>query len=58
VSGKAGSGRCREVSLQCAIRRNRADKLAGNQYGIKNELDKPARVFFSQGCKPAPFEEE
>lgn len=30
----------------------------GNQYGIKNELDKPARVFFSQGCEPAPSEEE
>lgn len=28
----------------------------GNQYGIKNELDKPARVFFSQGCEPAPAE--
>lgn len=24
----------------------------GNQYGIKNELDRPARVFFSQGCEP------
>ena len=33
-----------------------ANICAGNQYGIKNELDKPARVFFSQGCEPVSAE--
>ncbi|KEF51267.1 uncharacterized protein A1O9_12617 [Exophiala aquamarina CBS 119918] len=28
----------------------------GNQYSIENELDKPARIFFSQGCEPVPPE--
>ncbi|RVX66794.1 hypothetical protein B0A52_08987 [Exophiala mesophila] len=30
----------------------------GNQYSIENELDKPARIFFSQGCEPTPVMEE
>ncbi|OAP57862.1 hypothetical protein AYL99_08600 [Fonsecaea erecta] len=29
----------------------------GNQYSIENEMEKPARIFFSQGCEPAPAEE-
>lgn len=28
---------------------------AGNQYSIENELDKPAMIFFSQACEPAPM---
>jgi centromere protein C len=33
--------------------------LSGNQYSIENELGKPARIFFSQGCEVSPdFEEE
>jgi hypothetical protein len=27
----------------------------GNQYSIENELDKPAKIFFSQACEPAPM---
>ncbi|KIV87099.1 hypothetical protein PV11_02669 [Exophiala sideris] len=30
----------------------------GNQYSIENELDKPAQIFFSQGCEPLPAEFE
>ncbi|KAK6380715.1 mitotic fidelity of chromosome transmission-related protein [Exophiala oligosperma] len=30
----------------------------GNQYSIENELEKPARVFFSQGCELVPFNED
>ncbi|KIX99183.1 uncharacterized protein Z520_04759 [Fonsecaea multimorphosa CBS 102226] len=30
----------------------------GNQYSIENEMEKPARIFFSQGCEPAPVEEQ
>ncbi|KAJ9601991.1 mitotic fidelity of chromosome transmission- protein [Cladophialophora chaetospira] len=30
----------------------------GNQYSIENEMDKAARVFFSQGCEPEPEAEE
>ena len=28
--------------------------MTGNQYSIENELDKPARIFFSQACEPSP----
>ncbi|ETI24066.1 hypothetical protein G647_03435 [Cladophialophora carrionii CBS 160.54] len=28
----------------------------GNQYSIENEMDKPARIFFSQACESAPTE--
>ena len=31
---------------------------AGNQYSIENELDKSARIFFSQGCEPTPMDDE
>jgi hypothetical protein len=27
----------------------------GNQYSIENELDKLAKIFFSQACEPAPM---
>ncbi|KIW28818.1 uncharacterized protein PV07_04684 [Cladophialophora immunda] len=30
----------------------------GNQYSIENEMEKPARIFFSQGCEPPPVEEQ
>lgn len=28
-----------------------ADSHLGNFYGIENDYDKPARIFFSQGCE-------
>ncbi|KIW13621.1 hypothetical protein PV08_08812 [Exophiala spinifera] len=30
----------------------------GNQYSIENELEKPARIFFSQGCEVVPVNED
>lgn len=27
------------------------NSLAGNYYSITNDYDKPARIFFSQGCE-------
>ncbi|KAK5241381.1 mitotic fidelity of chromosome transmission-related protein [Exophiala xenobiotica] len=30
----------------------------GNQYSIENELDKPARIFFSQGCETSSAADE
>ncbi|EXJ80062.1 hypothetical protein A1O3_08348 [Capronia epimyces CBS 606.96] len=30
----------------------------GNQYSIQNQLDKTARIFFSQGCEASPYEDE
>jgi hypothetical protein len=32
--------------------------IAGNQYSIENELDKPARIFFSQGCETSSAADE
>jgi len=35
------------------IRRENTNSFhAGNFYSIANELDKPARIFFSQACEP------
>ncbi|KIW67982.1 hypothetical protein PV04_03959 [Phialophora macrospora] len=30
----------------------------GNQYSIENEMNKPARIFFSQACEPEPTGDE
>lgn len=32
--------------------------VTGNQYSIENILDKPARIFFSQGCEVTLEDEE
>jgi hypothetical protein len=50
-----------EVSIRCHgeedVSMRSANKFlhAGNQYSIENELDKPAKIFFSQACEPAPM---
>jgi centromere protein C len=45
------------ISQSRILANRRADKFfhAGNQYSIENELDKPAKIFFSQACEPAPM---
>jgi len=49
-----------KIRPDCKIDRQAdlCDQIPGNQYSIENEMDKPARLFFSQGCEPAPAEEE
>jgi len=53
---RAGFGRCREVRRFAWAHASRAAliEMAGNQYSIENELDKPARIYFSQGCETVP----
>ena len=51
-------GRSREVSLFMCFGRCGANSDIGNQYSIENELGKPARIFFSQGCEVYAEDEE
>ena len=55
---RAGFGRFQEVSLFMCFERCDANVGIGNQYSIENELQKPARIFFSQGCEEVYIEDE
>ena len=49
-SGRVGCGRCLEVCPFCRIVEPILT-FAGNFYSIVNDYDKPARIFFAQGCE-------
>jgi hypothetical protein len=46
-----GCGKFLEVCFVCSQMARRVLTFVGNFYSIVNDYDKPARIFFAQGCE-------